>query len=511
MGGVMARYKPYDYSQGVLIPVSLDDQLMPGTLEFAINQLVEKHINLSIFDGKYKNDETGRPAYDPKILLKVVLLGYSRGLISSRKIEQACRENIVFMALSCRQCPDYTTIATFVSDMKDEILPLFRNILLVCEELNLLGGTFFAQDGCKLPSNASKKWSGRVSDLKKKKARIEEKVRKMLKEQEEEDRNDDGPPPSSSAREQQIEKLTKQAARIEAWLKENDGKAGKNGKEIKSNITDNESALMTTSHGSVQGYNSQVVVDAKHQVIVHGEVFGTGQDGDLVPPMIDGIKETMEKNGHEDADEYFAGKIFTADSGYHNKDNLQKCVDEKMDAYIPDKWQRMRDPRYEEWRKQGKTSRTHFSHEDFIYHEEADEYVCPNGKVLRFATKHLVIKGTVYRAYRSREQDCCGCALRESCLTKKARSPKTRYLMFPIGPDGVNLTKLMVEKIDSEKGREIYSHRMEIVEPVFGNIRSNKHLDRFTLRGKIKVNIQWLLFCMVHNIEKIMNFGYGFA
>jgi len=115
MGGVMARYKPYDYSQGVLIPASLDDQLMPGTLEFAINQLVEKRMNLSIFDRKHKNDETGRPVYDPKILLKVVLLGYSRGLISAMKIKRACRENIVFMVLSCRQCPDYTTIAAFVS------------------------------------------------------------------------------------------------------------------------------------------------------------------------------------------------------------------------------------------------------------------------------------------------------------------------------------------------------------------------------------------------------------
>ena len=79
----MGRFKPYDYSQGLLIPVSLEEQLMPGTLEFAINRLVEKHLDLSIFDGKYKNDETGRLAYDPKILLKVVLLGYSRELTSS--------------------------------------------------------------------------------------------------------------------------------------------------------------------------------------------------------------------------------------------------------------------------------------------------------------------------------------------------------------------------------------------------------------------------------------------
>jgi len=507
----MAKYKPYTYAQDMLIPVMMKEQLMPGTLEFAIHTLVDKRMDVSIFDEKYRNDETGRRAYDPRILLKVVLLGYSRGLISSRKIEQACRENIVFMALSCGQCPDYTTIATFVSAMKNEIMPLFRNILLVCEEMDLLGGTFFAQDGCKLPSNASKQWSGKVSDLKRKKARIEDKVRQMLKDQENEDRKDDDPPPSGCTREKQIEKLTKQAERIEAWLKESDGKAGKKGKEIKSNITDNESSLMTTSHGSVQGYNGQAVVDAKHQVIVHGEVFGTGQDAELVPPMIDGTKENMEKNGHEDADEYFQGKIFTADSAYHSKGNLQKCVDEKLDAYIPDKWQRMRDPRYGEWRKQGKTTRTHFAREDFLYHEEADEYVCPNGKILHLLVKRSVITGNVYRTYRAREQDCSGCALREKCLSGKARSPKYKYLMIPIGPDGVNLTKLMVEKIDSEEGRKIYPRRMAIVEPVFGNIRSNKRLDRFTLRGKIKVNIQWLLYCMVHNIEKIMNYGYGFA
>ena len=289
----MAKYKPYTYAQDMLIPVMMKEQLMPGTLEFAIHTLVDKRMDVSIFDEKYRNDETGRRAYDPRILLKVVLLGYSRGLISSRKIEQACRENIVFMALSCGQCPDYTTIATFVSAMKNEIMPLFRNILLVCEEMDLLGGTFFAQDGCKLPSNASKQWSGKVSDLKRKKARIEDKVRQMLKDQENEDRKDDDPPPSGCTREKQIEKLTKQAERIEAWLKESDGKAGKKGKEIKSNITDNESSLMTTSHGSVQGYNGQAVVDAKHQVIVHGEVFGTGQDAELVPPMIDGTKENM--------------------------------------------------------------------------------------------------------------------------------------------------------------------------------------------------------------------------
>ena len=101
----MAKYKRYDYSQSMLIPVSFEQQLMPGTLEFAIHTLVETRMDMAIFDDNYQNDETGRSAYNPKILLKVVLFGYSRGLLTSRKIERACCENVMFMALSgIRSC-----------------------------------------------------------------------------------------------------------------------------------------------------------------------------------------------------------------------------------------------------------------------------------------------------------------------------------------------------------------------------------------------------------------------
>lgn len=84
----MARYKPYDYNQMVLMPISLEGQLMPGTLEYAIHHIVEERLDLSIFDDRYSNDETGRTAIDPKVLIKIVLLGYSRGLISSRSLER---------------------------------------------------------------------------------------------------------------------------------------------------------------------------------------------------------------------------------------------------------------------------------------------------------------------------------------------------------------------------------------------------------------------------------------
>jgi hypothetical protein len=122
----MAKYKNGDYSQKLLIAASLEEQLMPGSLEFAIHTLVETRMDTSIFDDRYHNNETGRPAYNPKILLKVIPFAYSRGLVHSRQIERARKGNVTFMALSGMQFPDHSTMAPFVSSMKDEILPLFR-------------------------------------------------------------------------------------------------------------------------------------------------------------------------------------------------------------------------------------------------------------------------------------------------------------------------------------------------------------------------------------------------
>ena len=186
----MAKYKPYNYSQTVMLPVSLEDQLMPGTIEFAIHTLVEERIDVSRFDERYRNDETGCKAYDPKVLLKVALLAYARGINTSRKIERACKENVVFMAMSCGQEPDHSTIAGFVSSLREEIRPLFRDVLLVCEEMGLLGGTEFSLDGCKLPSNASTRWSGTFSTLKGKKEKIERRVAYLLEEQVKADRRE---------------------------------------------------------------------------------------------------------------------------------------------------------------------------------------------------------------------------------------------------------------------------------------------------------------------------------
>jgi IS5 family transposase len=254
---------------------------------------------------------------------------------------------------------------------------------------------------------------------------------------------------------------------------------------------------MMTSHGVVQGYNSQALIDAKHQVIVHGEAFGNGQDHGHIPPMLTGALENLQSLGHER--DYFKEKILTADSNYHTQVNLKECQELGLDAYIPDRKFRNRDPRFA-------TQKRHpvrrFTLKDFHYQESLDQYICPQGKTLKLLVRRVLDHGHLYRKYIAAEKDCQTCPLKSRCIYGKGG--KRKHLAVPIGE---SLSKQMVEKIDTEPGRRIYPQRLAIVEPVFANIRSNKRLDRFTLRGKIKVNIQWLMFCLVHNIEKILNYG----
>ncbi len=511
----MAKFKPYDYDQMVMIPISLKEQLEPGTLEYAIHELVEERIDVSLFEQRFKNDDTGAPAFDPKVLLKIVLFAYCRGIIGSRPIERACKENIIFMALGCGFQPDHSTIATFVSSMQQEVQGIFCNVLLVCEELNLLGGSHFALDGLKLPSNASKEWSGTFKELKKKRDKLRKKLQQVLQEH---IRTDALSETDCQRREEQKKRLRRQVDRLDKFLKENSPKPGKSKAEIQSNVTDNESAKMVSSHGVLQGYNGQALVDDKHQIIVHAEVFGNNQDHSNLEPMLEGAKSNMQAIGK--GQDYFAGKQLSADCNYHDKQNLARCKQEALDAYIPDPQFRKRDVRFAGQHrfkdginprkrvKKPNSNKNTFTLADFTFDAENQYYMCPAGKILKCNVRAHQIRYIRYDIYRASEVDCSVCALRLKCLSR----PKTKrkYLAIPVESKSPTLAEEMKAKIDTPEGRQIYAKRLAIVEPVFANIRSQKHLDRSTLRTKDKVNIQWVLFALVHNIEKIANYGWAY-
>jgi len=148
----MPRFKHYNYDQDTMVVINYQEQLQPGTFEHAVHYLIEHKLDLSVFHPKYRNDDTGRLAYDPAILLKIILFAYSKGITSSREIQWCCETNIIFKALSCDTVPHFTTLAKFVSQHADEIEELFEQILLVCHEQGLLGNELFAIDGCKSPA-----------------------------------------------------------------------------------------------------------------------------------------------------------------------------------------------------------------------------------------------------------------------------------------------------------------------------------------------------------------------
>jgi transposase len=578
----MAHYKPYDYDQTHLIPVCLEKQLLAGSLEHAIHIVVENKMDLSIFDCRYNNDETGCPAYNPKIRLKVVLFAYSRGMIGSRRIEWLCRNNVICMALACMQHPDHSTIAAFVSSMTAEILSLFCDVLLVCEEQQLLGGTVFALDGLKLPSNASKAWSGTLEELTHKQEKLEAKIAQLLAEHQQVDAEDQeavslekqatasddtavlnpeawspetpseaipsktaspenpkrepaskapsGPRPRSTSRQhtshpprrrpkkskqqkqaERLKRWRRHAQRLKLWLKTHDKKIGRQGKEIKSNVIDNDSAKMATSHGVIQGYNAQAVVDDRYQVIVAAEVFGDGQDAQHLTRIMPRAKTIIQALGR--GEQGFRDTTWLADSNYFSDGNLETCEQEHLNAYIPDGTFRKRDPRFANQARytpktKKKKKKTRFGLEDFRYDESAEGYRCPNGKLLRLQAREHRVRHRTYRRYVSNEEECRACPFRRKCLSQKRT--KRKYLGIPVD-EPVTKPKSrgqqMIEKIDTPEGRRQYSRRLELVEPVFGNIRIQKGLDHFTVRGKEKVDIQWLLYGMVHNIEKIAHYG----
>ncbi|ABA87794.1 transposase of ISPca6, IS4 family [Syntrophotalea carbinolica DSM 2380] len=514
----MPRFKPYDYKQTVMLPVDFEQQILPGTFEYSLHYLVDNELDLSIFNSKFNNDEAGRPAYDPAILLKIVLLAYSRGVTSSRKIEALCRENVIFMALSADSRPHFTTIADFISGSAEQIADLFHQVLMVCDALGLIGHEMFAVDGCKMPSNASKEWSGTHDDLKKKAKKIDRAVRFLLNKHREEDKQGPPDPTMRQREEKQKETLTKASRKIKKFLTENKKRQGRRGKEVKSNITDNDSAKMKTSHGVLQGYTGVAAVDAEHQVVVHAEAFGTGQEHGLLEPMLEGIRKAFNGNYHNCGDEILSEAKILADSGFHSGQTLEHLEEEGIDGYIADPGFRSRDPRFktasrhkpEDTRASKIHSKKRFSVSDFQVDIANKTCVCPAGNPLWLKCAKAKIGERLFMQFMGYQADCDRCAKRSQCLRdiRQKGARQVNVLLETLSSPKVGIIERMKQKIDSVFGRHIYGQRLGIVEPVFGNLRETLGLRRFSLRGRTKVDGQWKLMTMLHNIGKIHRYGW---
>ncbi len=219
----MPKYKPTYEDQTIFIQLSALNQFQVESFEFAIHYLLEKKIDLTAFEECIKNHSGGASAYHPKILLKIILMAYSMGITSSRTIDKLCIDNTTFMVLSGFNQPKKSKIADFVCQLSEEIESIFVQVLSVCYEMGLIGNQMFAIDGCKLPSNASKEWSGTRADFLKKKKKLEKGIRFIIKKHQQEDTKQVAPD-RHQAEKKQMEKLIKVCRKHKTFSKENNQK-----------------------------------------------------------------------------------------------------------------------------------------------------------------------------------------------------------------------------------------------------------------------------------------------
>lgn len=516
----MARYKPIDTSPRFLA-VDLQRQLLPGSFEHALNHLINHELDLSSFDARFKNDETGAAAYPPAMLLKIVLFAYSQGIVSSRAIERVCRDHVTFIALSGDTQPHFTTMAGFVASLTDDIARIFTQILYLCDRQGLIGREMFAIDGVKLPGNASKQKSGTRADFEHQVAKLEAAARVML----ERHREADQKPVEADLRQKEAQRITRlqtDAARLRQWLAAHpEDRKGSKGTIRKSNRTDNESAKMATSKGVIQGYTGVAAVDARHQIIVDAQAHGTGSEQELLVPVVKAMRAALD----DEHSLITKTSLITADAGYHSESNLRQLADLNVDALIADNAMRARDERFADQDKykqapdplHDKSARKNtnkkavvYRPQDFHFDPDTHTCVCPAGKTLYGNGKNCLHNGYTAVKFQGAQQDCVPCDQRDRCLRTPEKT-KTRQVAFFQGKvnGAASFTDKMKACIDSPEGRIRYGRRFATVEPVFGNLRHNKQLNRFTLRGQKKVDAQWKLYCLVHNIEKLAHHGYA--
>ncbi len=506
----MARYKLVDRSPRFL-PVVLEAQLLAGSFEHALDYLIDNEVDLSGVAARYCNDETGAPAYDPAVMLKIVLLAYSRGIVSSRAIERLCRENVLFMVISGDSTPQFTTIAKFVRELAGEASEIFTQVLVICDRQGLIGRQMFAIDGVKLPSNADKRRSGTHAELAHEAERMEAAVAKMLQAHRGRDERVEVQE-DEAANGARIERLRTEAKRIRHFLARHAERRSEKGAIRKSNVTDNDSAKMATSKGVIQGYTAVAAVDGQAQIIVAAQAHGSGSEQSALLPMVHKTESLRTDQ-----------TIITADAGYHSETNLQGLCERGVPALIADGLMRRRDVRFADQARykalpdplydktaSGRRLEDKFQPADFCFDRATNTCICPAGKRLYSSGSACTVNGRRHHKFKGTKRDCVPCHLREQCLRYPERTEIRQVAFFDKNQASpLRYTEIMKRAIDSDRGRKLYGRRIAIVEPVFANLRHNKRPDRFTLRTQPKVNTQWNLYCLVHNIEKLAHHGYA--
>lgn len=453
--------------QLTLLPQCIEDYIPTEDIVRYIDTVVDE-LDISNIEEKYSYD--GRPAYEPQIIIKILLYGKMRGIRSSRELSRAVRENLRFIYLASNEKPDFRTIINFRKKFHKQLGELFKQTVKIGLRENFINLEHVCIDGTKLRAFAGRNSFKRPEKLKEILEKLEEEIIESYEGDIELDKEEDnlyGKEDREAPLPKELQDKAVMVKKIKKALKEHE-EINRESKPKRMSTTDSECRYMK-SKGILPSYNAQIAVDAKSRMAVGGLVSNCCTDNGQLIPVLESIKE---KTGRDP-------KAISVDKGYADHKGLLDVERRKIDGYIPG---------------MAETSKK-YSFSDFQYDKEEDVYICPNSEKLhRIKTKKKKHKkGRKYEC-----ENCKGCKLRDKCM----RNPRTQVKRSLKVPEYIDKLLSMQAKVETEKGKKISKLRGATVEPVIGYIKYSKKLRRFIFRGLEMVNAMWKFELAAYNIER---------
>ena len=465
----MGYIKGQERNQSVLFPETIDEYIAANNEVRAIAAFVGRLDFEKLRFVRGRAAETGRPGYDPRLLMGLFLWGHLNGIRSSRKLERESHRNLEVIWLCENLRPDFKTIADFRKDNGAGIKGVVVEFRLWCMAEGLYGKEIVAVDGSKFKAVNSKERNFTRKKLSRIIARERARISEYLEAVAVADESESEEPELSAAQ------LKEKIAGLERYLAEHEEleRQLETTGESQVSLTDPEAKLMKTAKGSEVSYNVQTAVDSKHKLIVAYEVTNEGNDLGQLAVMALQAKEALQ----------VAELTVLADGGYYEGNALKECEEAGVTTYVPQ-------PQSGEAKRRGI-----FERKQFRYDQERDLYVCPQGEELHWTkTTNDRERNKQFKVYATKA--CSQCPLRAQCTTSKYGRKIKRWV------DQEVIDRLQARN----RGRpELLKQRKTLAEHPFGTIKWGMNQGFFLLKGISKVTTETGLTVLSYNLKRVLN------
>jgi transposase len=462
----------------LLTEVDLNSIAPLGSVLRYIDELVDMFDTSEIEKTYDLDSEQGRKPIHPKTYIKVGLYALYNCRFSLRKMEYDIEHHLGYKWLTGDKAIDHSTLGKFYAKYIDEIVELFSQVVMLCQEQGLIEFDILAIDSMKLRANASHKQSKALESIEKEESKIKERLRQLIEVATRDGSMQEEEQKALAGRLERLEEAkTVLQERIEIKAVAGSGKEKLEiQKNEKINITDFDAHVMQQANREQNpAYSVTTTTDTANDIITHFQVNPQDDDEAVLMGAIEGSRE---KSG-------IKHKTVEADSGFASKDNYEILEQEGQEALIPD--------RRLEAEKRNEVSRGEYDRSKFIYDDAGDIYICPQGKVLG-KIGEARIKGRRY--YRYANALVCGeCPFRDKCTKGKFRSIYR--------DQNEEVQERMRARLEEEGNRSRYNKRAHAAESPYGHAKRNLKFTHVMRRGIEKVRMEMALLFMLHNIMKV--------